>query len=190
MATLWLVGLVVFLAGLSEGLGRQGLVLLINRITPLRFALNLLLSAVLYALSALLWVFILWGVARVLFQVAAPLELAIVAVGLAYVPLLFSAVGLLPYVGIALDWLLHIASLAVSLLAMRAAFGLSLWQAFVCAALGWLVLELLRALLGESSARLSRWLWAMTTGRPERIERSDLPLVIPGYEPPGERAAR
>jgi hypothetical protein len=47
--------LTIALAGLSDGLGTQSIVLLVNRITPLRFALNLGLSVALYVLGALAW---------------------------------------------------------------------------------------------------------------------------------------
>ncbi|MGB9634650.1 MAG: hypothetical protein ACPL8I_15025 [Chloroflexaceae bacterium] len=52
--------LLIFLAGLSEGIGTQGVTLLMSRITPLRFVLGLLASALLYVLSAVIWMWALW----------------------------------------------------------------------------------------------------------------------------------
>ncbi|MBI3957273.1 MAG: hypothetical protein HY328_00590, partial [Chloroflexi bacterium] len=51
--------LVVFLAGLSEGVG-QSIVLFINRITPRRFVLSLLLSAATHAVGYLFWAATIW----------------------------------------------------------------------------------------------------------------------------------
>lgn len=45
----------IILARLSDGPRTQSIVLLVNRITPLRLVLNLVLSIALYTLSALAW---------------------------------------------------------------------------------------------------------------------------------------
>lgn len=185
-AALAAAGSIVFLAGLSEGLGRQAVVLLINRISPARFLVNLLLSALIYSLSALLWATTLWSVAQTLFGATVPLSWALVAVSIAYLPLLLMALSLLPYIGTLIDALLHLSSLLISVAVISRVFQLGLWEALACNIVGWLALELLRAPLSEPLAAARRRLWALSTGRPERLGHGDLPMVITGYEPPAE----
>ncbi|MEI6776249.1 MAG: hypothetical protein WCK70_05080 [Chloroflexales bacterium] len=175
---------VIFLAGLSEGLGRQGVILLVNRVTPLRVALNLALTALLYLLSALLWVAVLWLVAALTFHDAGSLRQAFVTISTAYLPLLLGALALLPYFGPLIRRCLHLWSLLAALAAISSTFGLSLGQSILCALLGWLLLQGLRWTLSAPAAVFSRKLWQMSTGHAAQLGVADLPLVIPGYAPP------
>lgn len=175
---------VIFLAGLSEGLGRQGVILLVNRITPLRVALNLALTALLYLLSALLWVALLWLVAALAFHDAGSLRQAFVTISAAYLPLLLGALALLPYFGPLIGSCLHLWSLLSALAAIRTTFQLPLWQSILCALLGWLLLQGLRWTLSAPAAALSRRLWQLSTGHAAQLGVADLSLVIPGYAPP------
>lgn len=182
-AALTAAAIIVFLAGLSEGLGTQGVVLMINRITPLRFVINLLLAAVLALISALIWVGALWVATELLFSVRLPLARFFIAVSPAYVPLLLGALTLLPYIGPLIRWVLRLLSFVISLLSIRLTTGLDLWQTTLGAVTGWLIYTLLLTLLSDPVTRAGRWLWALSTGKPQRLGRADLPQVIPGYEP-------
>lgn len=172
----------IFLAGLSDGAGTRGVVLLINRITPAAFLLGLLASALLFLLSAALWVWGVWLAATGLFGVDEPLGLFFIGVSAAYGPLLLGALALLPLVGPLIRLLLRLWSFAIALGAL-ASLGLTLWQAALCALLGSLLVAGAGWLLGEPAARLRRRLWAMLTGRPRPLRRDELPRVIPGYGP-------
>ena len=168
-------GLIIFLAGLSVGLGTQGVVLLVNRVTPVRFAINLLLSAVIYLAGALVWMASIWLIGRYVFATTIPFMQVVAAVSLAYVPLLYAALVLLPYIGPAIGVLLELWSLAIAVTAVGVAYQLPPWKALLCVVLGWLLLLLARFLLGRPAARLDRWLWTVTTGRADRIEVGQLP---------------
>ncbi len=87
--------LTIVLAGLSDGLGTQSIVLLVNRITPLRFVINLGLSIVLDFFGALAWMAVIWLATRVVLRDYVPLPQLIGAVSLAYIPLWFSALALI-----------------------------------------------------------------------------------------------
>lgn len=175
---------IIVLAGLSEGLGSRGVILLFNRIALLRVVLNLALSALLYLLSALLWVAALWMLAALAFHDIGSLGQAFVAISAAYVPLLLGALVLLPYVGPLIGRGLHLWSLLVALTAISATFSLPPWQAVLCALLGWLLLQGVHWLLGVPAARLGRRVWQLSTGHAAQLGVADLPLVIPGYAPP------
>jgi hypothetical protein len=169
--------LTIMLAGLSDGLGTQSIVLLVNRITPLRFAINLVLSIALYVLGALAWIAAIWLATRVVFRDDAPLAQVISAVSLAYIPLWFSALALIPYLGQAIGLLLNAWSLVIALFAVSQVFQFGLIQALAGTALGWLLMLLVRAVLSRAGDRLDRWLWAITTGRDTRIDVDNLPLL-------------
>lgn len=173
-------GLTILLAAISDGLGSQSIVLLVNRITPLRFALNLLLSVALYFLSALAWMTSIWLAAGLVLGDHSPLPQLIGAVSLAYIPLWFSALALIPYLGQAIGPLLNAWSLAIALGAVSLVFNFGLLEALLGTALGWLALVLVRTLLGRPSDQLGHWLWAATTGRDRRIDLESLPLSLPG----------
>lgn len=174
---------IIFLAGLSEGLGSQGVILLINRIPPLRFMLNLALNALLFVLSALLWVALLWLVATLAFHDTGSLRQAFVTISAAYVPLLLGALTLLPYFGPLISQCLHLWSLLAALAAIRTTFHLPLGQSILCALLGWLLLQALRWTVRTPAAVLSRQLWQFSTGHTVQLSLADLPQVIPGYAP-------
>lgn len=168
--------LTIVLAGLSDGLGTQSIVLLVNRITPLRFAINLVLSIVLYFLGALAWMAAIWLATRVVLRDDVPLPQVIGAVSLAYIPLWFSVLALIPYLGQAIGLILNGWSLVIALFAVRMVFQFSLLQALAGTALGWLSMLLVRAVLSRPGVRLDHWLWAITTGRDTRIDVDNLPL--------------
>jgi hypothetical protein len=171
-------GLLILLAGLSVGLGTQSVVLLVNRVTPPRFAINLALSAGLYVASALIWMASIWLIGRYVFETTVPFVQVVGAVSLAYVPLLFGALILLPYVGPAIGALLEAWSLLTVLAAVAYVYQFSIWRALACVVLGWLLLQAVRRVLGRPAARLDSWLWTLTTGRRDRVALGDLPPLL------------
>ena len=121
--------LTIALAGLSDGLGSQSIVLLVNRITPLRYALNLGLSVALYVLGALAWMAAIWLATWVVLRDDVPLPQVIGAVSLAYIPLWFSVLALIPYLGQAIGPILNGWSLVGALFAVSQVFQVGLIQA-------------------------------------------------------------
>jgi len=182
--------LIIVLAGLSDGLGTQSIVLLVNRITPLRFAINLVLSIALYVIGALAWMAAIWLATRVVLRDDVPLAQLISAVSLAYIPLWFSALALIPYLGQAIGPLLNGWSLLIALFAVSQVFQFGLIQALVGTTLGWLSMLLVRGVVSWPAARLDHWLWAITTGRDTRIDVDHLPLALSADADDPERGAR
>jgi hypothetical protein len=176
-------GLTIVLAGLSDGLGTQSIVLLVNRITPRRFVLNLLLSIGLYWLGALAWMASIWLAASFVLGDYVPLPQVIAAVSMAYIPLWFSVLVLIPYLGEAIGMLLNGWSLLIALSAVSTVFQFGILEALAGAALGWLLMLLVRYVLSRPGIRLGHWLWAITTGRDRRIDIDSLPLLFSTKQP-------
>lgn len=113
-----------------------------------------------------------------------PLPQLIGAVSLTYIPLWFSALALIPYLGQAVGPVLNAWSLAIAQFgAVSLVFDFGLIEALLGTALGWLPLVLVRTLLGRTGDRLGHWLWAATTGRDRLINLESLPLIIPASRP-------
>lgn len=154
---------VVLLAGIATALG-QSVVLFINRVKPRRFVLTVFISSALYVFSYAVWAASLWGLGRVLFGSEAPLNEVVRTVGLGYAPHLFSFLAFVPFLGIGLGSVLTVWSLFAIVTGVQVGLGLTVWQAFVCAGLGWLVLQILQRTVGYPLLNLSRWLKARAAG--------------------------
>lgn len=162
---------VALLAGLSQGIG-QAFILFVNRVRPLRFALSLLLEAVLFALGFLVWAGSTWLVARFWFGIDVPVQAVVRALGLAHAPQLFAFLGALPYLGVPLLTLLSLWTAVAFVVGMVAATGLGVWQAFGALVVGWLGMHALQRTAGQPVMNLAGWLLdrvagvALVTDRP------------------------
>ena len=147
---------VIFLAGLSDGLGTQ---------------------------SVTLWMAAIWLLANRVFGVNAALADVIVVVSAAFVPLWFSALVLLPLIGPIIGWALNLWSLVTAVVAVDVAFAMPLWQSLACAGAGWLVMQVARWLLRRPGSTLGGWVWQITTGQRHPIDPRQLPPVLVEYAP-------
>ena len=170
---------IIFLAGISEGVGTQSVVLFVNRLSRRNFLLNLLLSGAVYVIGAMAWIISISVIARFLFHDPRPLLLVVRVVSLGYLPLLFGFFVLAPYLGPGLLYLLHAWSFLIVLLVVGQVFDMLIWQAFVCTFGGWLIVQLSRRTVSRPLAIVDRWLWSMTTGAPTRFDLDDIPVVLP-----------
>lgn len=148
--------LVVALAGLSEGIG-QSIVLFINRITPRRFLLSLLLSAATHAVGYLFWAATIWLVGSRLFDRSQDYVVFARALGLAYAPQLLSFFVLTPYLGSLFALLIAIWTLLATVVAVSAGLNLTIWQAAACSSVGWLLVQVVRRTLGRPLLAFERW---------------------------------
>jgi hypothetical protein len=139
--------LVVFLAGLSQGLG-QSVILFVNRIKPQRFGLSLLVSALLYVFGFLFSVLSIWMIAKLTFDKTQHFYLVTSVVGLSYAPFLFGFFILTPYLGSFVYMILSVWRLAALLIALEVTLFLTIWQALVCALLAWLLMALIDKAIG------------------------------------------
>jgi hypothetical protein len=174
--------ILVFLAGLADGLGTRAVVLLINRITPTAFLVSLLASALLFLLSAAAWIGGVWFFATEFFGMVDALPHFFIGMSLAYIPYLFSVLALLPLLGPPIRAVLRLLSFLIALWVL-VMLGLELWQALLCALFGELLLAGIGWLFGEPAMHLRQRAWAALTRKPQPLRSDELPRVIPGYEP-------
>lgn len=156
---------IVLLAGLSEAIG-QSVVLFVNEIPPRRFVLSLLLSALLFTLGYVLWVFTLWGLALML-PLVQPIDIRILirAAGLGYAPLLFGFLAVIPYFGSIIQTLLYFWAFTIITRMLTLSLGISLAEAVLISLAGGLLVLVMRATLGRPLVMLLRRLRNVIAGK-------------------------
>jgi len=154
---------VLLLAGFSQAIG-QSIVLFLNRVKPVRFALSLVLSAVLFVFSYGFWIASTWFVSQVLFREAVDYTVVYHTVGLATAPQILSFLIAMPYFGVPIQMVLSLWALLAFVRGFALATGLGVWSAFWCGLLGWLMLQILQRTIGRPIAALGSWLSNTTAG--------------------------
>jgi hypothetical protein len=154
---------VLLLVGFSQAVG-QGLILFVNRVKPIRFALSLGLGAILFVFSYGFWIWITFLVSRLLFQQPLDFREVYHTVGLATAPQLLSFLIALPYFGVPVQIVLALWALLVFVQGFSISTGFGLWQSFLCGLLGWLCLQLLQRTIGRPIGALGSWLSNTTAG--------------------------
>lgn len=168
-----LVTLVVVLAGFSEALG-QSLVLFASRVKKRRFVFSLLFSASVFTFSFFFLALSVWLVATQVFGREVAFSVIVRAVGLGYAPYLFSFFILAPYFGNPISLLLSVWSLVGVVRGVQVVLGLDVWQALLCAFLGWLFLQLVQRTVGRPLIGGVRWLRRRVAGAPLATSREEL----------------
>jgi len=164
---------IVALAGLSESIG-QSAILFANRVTPRRFIISLFVSAVIYVGGFFMWVFSITVVARVLFAQTDVTGAVGVAVSLSYVPLLFSFLTFLPYLGSPIIKGLYLWAFLAQVAELRFALGLNHAQAVMCSMGGALFILIIRATVGRPVIWLEYRVRDWVAGKPLEFDLKTL----------------
>jgi len=168
---------IVLIAGFSQAIG-QGLVLFINRVKPFRFVLSLLMAAILFVFGYIFWVVSTWLACYLLLGRNTSYSSVELTLGLAYAPLVLSFFVALPYLGVPISILLSVWSLTAFLTGLKVVLGLSIWQAFWCSALGWVVLQVLQRTIGRPVAAVGHWLANTAAGVNLVTDLKDLERIV------------
>ena len=163
MAHGWLALAIALLAGISRAVGDSA-TLFFNRVRPVRFAVGLALSGLLFVLSLLVQALSLWLVITLLFGVNEQPGRVIVIVFLSSAPLLLGFLNMAATLGPYAGWALRFLSWLIVMAGVHLGFGFAIWQAFLCTVLARLLVELLSVALGQPLDRISAWLWRAATG--------------------------
>lgn len=149
---------IAILGGASLLLG-QSVILFVNRVSPGRFVLSLLMNGVIFALSLAVWAFAIWLTGRVLFPNDIPFLTVFRLVGLGAAPYVFGFLVLLPYAGNFIGRVLSVWSFLVVLAGLTVLAGGNFWAALVCTAIGWLLITVMSATIGRPiiAARNKAW---------------------------------
>jgi hypothetical protein len=159
----WWGVLIALLAALSQGIA-HAFILFVNRVTPIRFALSLVVEAILLVVGFLFWALSTWLVARLAFAVPVRPAVVVLALGVAHAPQLLAFLGALPYLGVPWLTLLSLWTAIAFVVALVEVAGLGAWQAFTALLGGWLVMLLLQRRAGQPLMRLGRGLLNRTAG--------------------------
>jgi hypothetical protein len=160
--------IVLLVSGISLSIG-QSVVLFANRVSPKRFALSLLGSALMMTISMTFWAISSWLIVTLLLGNAHPVRDFVIVVALGSAPAILGFWVLVPYLGNILAWLLRVWIFFAILVGMGAVMGLTFWQALLSCGLGWLLLELLARLPVFDPEIWRARVWRATTGQAERL---------------------
>ncbi len=139
---------VLVLAALSRAAG-QSVILFLHAVPPLRFAVSILMTAVLLVGSVFLWTGVFDAAAWLLFGLERRFMELFIAVSLGHAPLVFGFLGLIPWLGLVIRRLLHIWTLLAVTLSLAVVVELPFWQILTAALLGWLLVEILYRVAGR-----------------------------------------
>ena len=172
-AGLQLALVVVVLAGLSQGIG-QGIVLFLNQVKPIRFAISLAINALLFACGVLALVLSTWLVTLAPWAQSLPFGQLVTVLGAAYAPLLFAFLGALPYLGVPILNVLSVWHLLALVVGFGAIANLPISSAFGYVALGWILLQVLQTTVGRPVASLGKRIANRAAGVDLVTNRRDL----------------
>jgi hypothetical protein len=164
--------IVLVLAGASVTLG-QSAVLFLNRVSPGRFALALVLGGLELVLEALLWITSVWVVVGLLGVSRPHLVETLDVIGLAYAPFLFGVLLFFPYVGLPILWLLRLWMLLAAIVGTSAAYDIAPELAAVAVAGGFLGRWLLLHVFDRAVKAADRWYFRASTGRATPMRSSE-----------------
>jgi hypothetical protein len=159
----WIVLTIALLGGASLLLG-QSVILFVNRVTPKRFLLSLLLNGLVFTFGLIIWAVSIWFVGRWLLSSESDLGTIIALVALGAAPYALGFFILMPYLGHFLGRVLAVWSFLVVLAAAGHIYQIDRWLALVVVGSGWLLSTLFTATVGRPLVALRNWLFRLVTG--------------------------
>jgi len=165
----WVALAILFVAGISDMLG-QSVVLFANRVSPRRFGVSLVMSALILIISVFVWAGSIWLIVNFVFALQGRFARILILVALSYAPLLFGFVVLLPYFGNFTYHALRIWSFLALVVGVKAIAGAVFWQGIIACLLGWLFLQFIIHLPILRIKAVDAWLWRVMTGTREKLD--------------------
>jgi predicted Abi (CAAX) family protease len=179
---------VVLLAGLSDAVG-QSVVLFANKVKRGRFAFSLAINAILFGFGYLFLVVSTWLILRLPSLPHVPFQTLAIALALSYLPLLFSFLIALPYLGYGIGWLLRTLHLVAMVVAVAAVAGAGVFSALLYVGIGWLALSIAQQTIGKPVAQLGERILSAVAGvevssneelAVARLQSADVPVAVAG----------
>ena len=171
---------VVFVAGLSQAVA-QSIILFINEVKPLRFGLSLVLAGLLFVAGYLFWALSIWLASGWLLEQPLAWQSVADALAFSYLPLVFSFLGAMPYLGVPLLRLLWVWNLLAVVVGFVVLANLSVAQAVGHVGLGWVLLQVLQQTVGQPIVNLGRWITNRTAGVKLVVDRAQLKTLITAH---------
>jgi hypothetical protein len=168
-----LVVLVVYLAGISLGIG-NGVVLFLNRVPRLRFVLSLALTGAIHLVGALVTTATALTVADLVAGRDLDFVPTLAVIALAQAPLLLGFLTLAPYFGELLERFLDVWVLTLVLFGLHQGLGMTIAGAALLALLGWASTRVLTYVLGRPMTRVVNALRRAAAGGPLTLDSRNL----------------
>ncbi len=185
---------VLLAAGLSEAVG-ESVVLFVNRVSPRRFAISLLISAFIFAFGYLFFALSVYLLARYALRIDAPFSFVAGIVALGQAPRLFGYLAFIPYLGLPISVLLWTWSVVTTIVGVAEGLRLAPLEALLTVALGALILVSAQRTVGRPLMALARLARRQAAGVPLVTNRRQWLELIDSAPEPGlaehrERARR
>lgn len=181
----WLIASVALLAGASQLLG-QSVVLFLNRVSPARFLLSLLLYGLVFGISLLVWALTTWLVGLA-FGRMEPLWLVGRMVLLGSAPYILGALVLVPYAGPVIGRVIAVWSFVVTLGMLQFTYQTTLLRALLLVDAGWLLMVVLIATIGRPIVALRNWLFHRVVGSSLDANTKDILTVWATRQRPADK---
>lgn len=173
----YLIFAVVMLAGASQLLG-QSVALFVNRVSPRRFIVSLVLNGILFAISLVIWAITIWLIGTFIFAADTSLGQVIRIVCLGSAPLVFGFLILIPYLGTFISRVLSIWSFLIVLRDISFSFEIGVIGSLACVGLGWLLILFLSDTIGRPVIFLRDRIWRRITGSSLDVTAHDMLAAI------------
>jgi hypothetical protein len=165
----WVALAIAFVAGISDMVG-QSVVLFANRVSPRRFWVSVVMSALLLIVSIFFYAFSIWLIVKFVFFLPGRFRIILILVALSYAPIVFSFAALLPYMGNFIYQAVRVWSLLALVVGVSAIAGAVFWQGIVACLLGWLFIQFIVHMPLLRIKAIDAWLWRVMTGTRERLD--------------------
>lgn len=168
---------VPFLAGISEMTG-QSAVLVLNRVSRIRFIASLIVTGFVYLLTAIVWTFLTLLIASLFAtdDVSAMLMGAVISISFA--PRILGVLTIAPYYGEFLGRLLDGWMIAIAAYGIHAAAGITGPAAALSSVAGWAIWVLFRNASDSQLRPVLRRFEALVAGRPLLLTYANVDDVI------------
>jgi hypothetical protein len=165
----WVALAIAFVAGISDMVG-QSVVLFANRVSPRRFWVSVVMSALVLIISIFFYTFSIWLIVKFVFFLPGRFGVILILVALSYAPIVFSFASLLPYMGNFIYQAVRIWSLLALVVGVRAIAGALFWQGILACVLGWLFIQFVVHMPFLKIKAIDAWLWRVMSGTKERLD--------------------
>lgn len=169
----WIILTIAILGGVGLLLG-QSVILFVNKVSPGRFALSLLLNGLVFTISLVIWAFFIWLIGRVVFPEQPPFGLVMRLVALSAAPYVFGLLVLIPYLGEGIYRILGIWSMLIAAGATAYSFRVGWWPALAVVGLSWLAIWVMSNTIARPVIALRNRAWQLAAGTRLDADVSDI----------------
>jgi hypothetical protein len=169
----WIILTIAILGGAGLLLG-QSVILFVNRVSPGRFFLSLLLNGLVFTISLIVWAFFIWVIGLLVFPESPRFGLVMRLVGLSAAPYVFGLLVLIPYLGEGIYRILGIWSMLIAAGATAFSFKVGWWPALAVVGLSWLAIWVMSNTIARPVIALRNKAWQLAAGTSLDADVSDI----------------